>query len=60
MRPRPGILPLARFEPPLGLINHIDFAPAANHAAIFMPIFQGLKGTADFHRATCLKFEAWE
>jgi hypothetical protein len=36
----PGVLTLARFEAPIGLIDHIGPALAANNPAVAVPVFQ--------------------
>ena len=44
-----GILALARLEPALGLVDHIDPALAADEAVIAMATAQGLQRITDFH-----------
>ncbi len=46
---REASLTLTRFKARIGLIDHIKTTFAAYDAAVFVPLFQRLKGAADFH-----------
>ena len=41
---------LACLEPALCLVDHVDTALAAHHAAVAVPVLQRTKRVADFHR----------
>ena len=40
---------LARLEPPIGLANNVDAAPAADHAAVAVALFRRFQRIDDFH-----------
>jgi len=51
-RQGPGRLALARLEPALRLVDHINATPAANQAIVSVAKLQGFQGILDFHGST--------
>jgi hypothetical protein len=46
------ILALTRFVAGIGLVDHVDFATAADHLAVRVTLLRGFNGRNDFHKGT--------